>query len=312
MGLLKTAIGCSLCGIFMMMMLGCASPKPPPVVQGDPELERTNAAARSAFDHGTMLEAATLYEQSLTRARAMDDPREIGDAAYNLAACLSAMDKLDRAHTLLQEALWDLNRAHVNGDDVMLLKARVVRKQGDTQQATSITGQLVSPDVVKRSPAIATEAHFLRVEMACDQHDLPGAQAEFVAAQAVAGPKPDPALEAGLADAAGRIADEQHHPAEAAAHFDHAVDLLQHLGAFAEMSRALDRSGEAYRAAGDPASAADRLYRAARSAFARGNRATARQWLPRALEAAQAAHLSQLSQQIRALAAEMEPDTQPV
>lgn len=78
------------------------------------------------------------------------------------------------------------------------------------------------------------------------------------------------------------------------------------------MSRALDRSGEAYRAAGDPASAADRLYRAARSAFARGNRATARQWLPRALEAAQAAHLSQLSQQIRALAAEMEPDTQPV
>jgi tetratricopeptide (TPR) repeat protein len=305
------AMRCCVAATMIAAMVGCAGPKPPPVVRGDPELERTNASAQAAFERGILLEAATLYEQSLARARVMDQPLEIGDAAYNLAACLAAMNQLDRARVLLREAAWDLTRAGAGDDDVILMEARVARRQGQLDEAMSLTATLVAPPVAKRSPILAAQAHLLRSELACERHDLPAARQELEAAQSAAGKSPDPSLSAGIADAAGRVAMEEHRPAEAAAKFDHAVILLQRAGAYAEMGWALGWSGEAHLAAGRPDAAADRFYRAARSTYARGNSVKARELLARALTSAQAAKLAGLSEQAHALASEMDAATRP-
>jgi hypothetical protein len=72
---------------FYLMITGCAGPAPDTAIEVDSEFSRSMTAGRLAFDQGFIEQAAKFYQQALSRARAMDSAPQIGDAAYNLAAC---------------------------------------------------------------------------------------------------------------------------------------------------------------------------------------------------------------------------------
>ena len=87
----------------------------------------------------------------------------------------------------------------------------------------------------------------------------------------------DAGLRAGLAGLAGRIHLIQKEPLMAAGEFDQEALLLQQAEQYARMVTALQRAAESYRQAGKFRLAADRYFRAARSAFAQGQNSAARQ-----------------------------------
>ena len=64
-------------------------------VKNDRIYEESSAAARAAFAQNRIKEAISFYTLSLKRARAMDQSELIGDAAYNLAACVLHIKQYD-------------------------------------------------------------------------------------------------------------------------------------------------------------------------------------------------------------------------
>ena len=93
-----------LCGLALYLMLtGCARPAPDTAVKIDSEFSRSMTAGRLAFDQGLIEQAARFYQEALRRAHAMDSAPQIGDAAYNLAACWIRLNQLEKARDLLDE-----------------------------------------------------------------------------------------------------------------------------------------------------------------------------------------------------------------
>jgi tetratricopeptide (TPR) repeat protein len=235
----------------------------------------------------------------------MDDPREVADAAYNLAACLIGLNQLDRARSLLHEAEWDLGRIGGNTDDAILLEAKVLRQQGKLADAQALTDRLIAEPRPAGSPGPAIGVYILRGRLALERHDVAKAKRELATAQSAFKDGTDASMAAGIAGLSGRIALEESRPADAAQQFDAQTALLQKAGFYSDMSWALSHAGDAYLVAGRPDTAADRLYRAARCAYALGNTTQAHQWIDRASEAADAAKLPDLSGRIQNLKDEM-------
>jgi len=298
-------------GLLISAAAGCGGPLPAIRPPADAELDRSNSAARAAFDRGVLSEASILYDQSLARARVMDDPREVADAAYNLAACLVGLDELDRARHLLQEAEWDLDRVGGNTDDLILLEAEVARRQGKIAEAQSLTDRLISEPRTNGATGPVVGVYVLRGLLALERHDVTTANRELAAARVAFKDGTDLSISAGITGLSARIALEEKHPADAAQKFDAQAALLQRAALYSEMSWALSHAGDAYLAAGRPDLAADRLYRAARCAFALGNTVQARKLVDSASEAADAAKLSSISEPILGLKDEMSAATHP-
>ncbi len=127
-----------LCLGTLAVPFGCASSPPAQPVRDDRVLDEASIAARAAFQQDRIDEAAKFYTLALNRARALDLPSAIGDAAYNLGACLLRQHKYKRAQALLAEARHELARADVPLADVILLQARAARQDGDAPAAESL------------------------------------------------------------------------------------------------------------------------------------------------------------------------------
>ncbi len=282
----------------------------PPV---DVELINAATAAGESFSRAAYEAAARQYLRALQRARLVDHAPSICNQAYNLALCQLVLGRPAAARELLGEAEWAGTRAGEPLADVLLLQARLAVQQADAARPTSVATAKAAIAAVTSDPrAQAGSAHqchaaLLAAEFAAQRGLLAEAMAELLKARDLAGPTPAPALTAALARVNGQLLLMQHQPAAAATECDREVDVYRELRRYADLVRALQRAGDAWRQAGDATAAADHYYRAARSLQSLGHladaqtaAATAQSLVnastPAALSAAIAALLDELRQ----------------
>lgn len=294
------------CLAFFMLLSDCAAPTPNKEITADTEFARMMSAGRVAFDRGLNEQAATLYQQALRRARAMDSAAAIGDAAYNLAACRIQLGQLEKARTLLAEAKAEIISIQGNIADIQLVEAKVARLQGNPDEALSLAEQVLSHPGSNPTDGQRLQVYLLRGHIACDRGDASRAQQELQMAERFAAGKSDLTLPAGLSGLAGRIHLIKKQPVLAAKQFDREAFLLRQAEQYAPMARALQSSAEAYLSAGNYSQAADRFFRAARSVFAQGQIAAALNLAQRALSAADTAGDQTAMARVRALLDEIE------
>ncbi|MCX6995844.1 MAG: hypothetical protein NTV49_01855 [Kiritimatiellaeota bacterium] len=264
---------------------GCSSPRAARPV--DPAVAMLAGAARKAFDRGAVEQAAAQYGRALDRARAADDAAEIGNNAYNLAACRLVLGQPAPARPLLREARAAALRAGRPAADVLLLDAKAARQQGQTAEAAQLTDDLLRAPAVQGRAAWRLAALTLKAQLGCDAGRTP--TQELAQVRILALDQTDPVLRAEVENLLGRVAQLDQEPRRAAASYDKEADWLQRGGRFREMAQALARAGAAYAQGGQAAEAANRLYRAARSLQAQGDTVGALTQIEPALQAARQA-----------------------
>jgi hypothetical protein len=256
---------------------GCGGGPPPPAPK-DVEYTQAMSTGRSAFDRGEAEQAALFFGQALRRAEARDDAADIGDAAYNLAVSWMQVGAYDRAARLLAESRREVARAGGRGLDVRLMEARCAYRGGDRPTAAAVAAEVAAAPAA--TPAERADALLLQAEVALDQGD-PTAAGRWLAQSRAAAPATASGksaaaatgLAAGWLGVDGRLAESNRQPAQAARLFDQQAAACQASRLYPEMTDALRRAAKSHAAAGDDRAAADRWYRASRSATAQGDAA---------------------------------------
>lgn len=291
--------------LFLVLLMGCASPKPLPTSRRDADLAQMTRIARAAFERGSIPQAIALYERALKRARMLDEATEIGNAAYNLAVCLTMTGQYDRARELLREAASEFRRAKQNLADVWLLEAKVVYKQGQRAEALSLAERVLTDPASTPSRSHRVQVAVLQGNIAFDDGDAALAKRALARAQQEMQAVSNYALQAETVRLAGSIDLLEEKTDAAAVAFDREAGLWQQAGRYPEMARALGRAGKAYRAAGRKGSGAERFFRAARSSWARGEREVALYYIQEAASLAQETPNLSLRQRVLTLQEEM-------
>jgi tetratricopeptide (TPR) repeat protein len=273
---LPFALALGLCGlVFYLMLTGCAGPAPDTAVEIDSGFSRSMTTGRLAFDQGLIEQAARFYQQALRRARAMDSAPQIGDAAYNLAACWIRLNQLEKARDLLEEAKTEISSINGNTLDIQLVEAKVARLQGNPEEALMLADQVLSSSGPYLSDNLRLQLFLLRGRIVCEKDDSALALQELQKAKSIARLVSDPPLQADVSALAGCIHLIKNEPIMAAKEFDSETKLLRQAKRYPEMAHALQNAAEAYLSSGNYSLAADRFFRAARSTFAQGQNSAA-------------------------------------
>jgi len=257
--------------------------------------------ARAEFARGRPEQAATTYRRALSRARAIDDPTCISDAAYNLAACLTCLDEHEQARPFLREAKAEVGRTQGNTTHIVLLEAKVASRQGKDEEAVALLEKLTALPAQSLDRIHRTEIHLLKGHLACDRANVPEARSQSRSAVMLAEDIDDPSVRANVAGLAGRAHMIAKEYGPAAREFDAEVGHLREACRYADMVQALERAGEAHLASNDEAAAAERFFRAARSTFAQGNISKGLKLADRATAAAKKVDGPELLMSIRAI-----------
>lgn len=270
--------------VLLVWLAGCKTPGPKR--PADPEMVRVTSAASQAFARGSLEQAARLYARALRRARAMDDAVEIGNNAYNLAACMVRLESCDEARVLLVEAKREFERAGRETSPVVLLEAKAARLMGQLDDAVALADRLLqSPKAA--GAAYRLQAELLKVEVACDRADPLAARLALSKAAKTAEDANDAVLGADLAGVEARVFLLENAAAKAAAAFDRQAEANRKTGRYREMALALGNAGRAYLDAGILIPAGERFYRAARSLYAQGDDLAALKMIEQGLTAAE-------------------------
>ncbi len=287
---------------WLPLAAGCGTP--PKVVRQDPELERNMAQAASAFASGAAEKAAAGYRKALDRARLMDDPAAMGRNAYNLAACLVLLRREAEAGAFLDEAEAEFKRAGIGAREIPLLRARIARRAGKTDEALALVqAQLKAPPA--RDP-FTLQYQILLADLLCAKGDAASAAAELARVNPKSLAAEAPVVQANASQVRARIASLEKQPRAAGEFLDLAAKQFQQAGQYVEMALALDEAGQAYEAAGDPQAALDRYYRSARSLFLAGQLDRAARPLAGALRLADQSGAREARKQFKQLDAEMQ------
>jgi tetratricopeptide (TPR) repeat protein len=292
----------------MLALAGCAAPRPQHPQPEDERLAQLARGARTAFDQDDPRRAVVLHEQALQRALVLDDPGEIGNAAYNLAMTLVRAGDYNRAGRLLREAEAELIRANANLADVLLVQAMLAHTVGDHATASRLAGEVLMRPQSRPRGVHHAQVLLLRGMIAAEAGDSTRSREALETAREMIGEDAEVELRARLTQLAGRVALLEGQPLGAARNFDREAARWQQAGQFREMTRALLRAADAYQSGEDPDRASERLYRAARSALAQGAELPAHQWLKRADALARRAGNATLQQRISDLEAELNGD----
>jgi tetratricopeptide (TPR) repeat protein len=291
--------------IFLSAPYGCGSQQTarqgPPV---DRDLERTNRAARIAFDNGRIQQAANLFRQALERAQLRDDLAAAIDARFNLAVCLTLLQSDQEALALVLQAREDLSRAgQPVTNDLLLLEATILYRQGELDKAWHITENILQTTDGISSP-VQSKIHFLRGLIANDRSDWVKLRLEINAL----GKPNSPALRADQQELIGHLSMAERNWDEAVLAFDEAAALRRQILDYRGMVKALAKAGEAYERRGRPVPAAQRLLRAGQSAARQGDSRQARLWLDRAARLAEQGGDGELAQEARLQLAELQEE----
>lgn len=290
------------CLFLLAALAGCRTPPPRRL---DPVIEREAAAGRSAYAAGALDRASAAFERALQRARLVDDSAEIARNAYNLAACLAALQRWDDAALRLDEA------AAAAGSpapaEFIMLRVKILRGAGRTNDAIALARGWLddsgrTPRAAERRPAMQV----LLADMLCGAGDHAGAAAALAQVPEKSAAAADRLTHADWLRTRARIAAAKGDQIAAGNLFDQAAKTFRQAARYAAMAACLADAGRAYAAQDQPAGA-DRLYRAARSLHEQGAPDQARTLLEQARPLAGEAAL----QLIDTLAAEINQTDQP-
>lgn len=292
--------------LICLLAAGCRGNRRPAGAT-EPRNASRAAIARAAFDRGSWAQASDIYRDLLRRARSLDEPRDIGNAAYNLAACHLQLNDLETAADLLAEARIELPRAGMPIADVLLVQARLSRRQGDVAAAGRHLRELETLATARPGPLHRFEASLLGAEMALDSGDVLTSRAARERAAAQYETVSNPLLQAEFHVLSGELEMLGKGPGAAAEQFDRAAALFRQGRSPEAMAAALRQAGEALARTGRRREAIDRLYRSARSFQAQKRFDSARKGLRSAVELARAggdddllARLSRLENEMKA------------
>ncbi|UCD79267.1 MAG: tetratricopeptide repeat protein [Desulfobacterales bacterium] len=300
---------CAVIWILLLIVLfapyGCVSQQTarqgPPV---DRDLERTNRAARTAFDNGRIRQAADLYRQALERAYLRDDLAAATDARFNLAVCLTLLQSDQEALELVIQAREELSRAgQPVPNDIHLLEATILYRQGKLEKAWQITDNILQTPEGISSP-VRSKIHFLRGLIASDRYDWIKLKLEIDAL----GKPNSPGLRADQQELIGNLSMAERNWDEAVLAFDEAAALRRQILDYRGMVKALAKAGEACERDGRLVPAARRFLRAGQSAARQGDSHQARIWLDRAAKLAEQGGDGELAQEARFQLAELQED----
>jgi hypothetical protein len=290
-----------LCRVLMCLGLaalaGCASPPPLPVdPMPDPVLVQLTSSAEAAFAVGAYDRAARFYSLALARARTADDGREVGKQAYNQAACLLLAQRPAEAQRALAEASGEFARQRMDLGSVWLLEARAARLLGQTNAAAAAIAKVVESATPRD---VQAQAWLLHGQMAADAGDAKAAAAGLSRARHLQ--TGDPALRAGVAALAGRLALLEGRARDAGLEYDKETTFMQQARRYRDMAQALTRAGQAWSQVPDAEAAALRFYRAGRSWQGQGELVPALQAVEQAVAFAGQAGNAALASEIAAL-----------
>lgn len=269
-----------LTAVVLVISIGCSSRQTAP--QGpavDKELERTNRAARTAFETGQTRQAANLYRQALEQAHMRDDLAAAIDAGYNLAVCLSLLQSDREALAVVLQAREDLSRAgQPVPTDILLLEATTLYRLDRSQEAWQLTDRILK-DGDSIPAAVRSKTHYLR-GLISNKHDDPQKLQAEIAALA----QSDSAvIRADREELIGYFALTERRWDKAVLAFDETAAIRRKLLDYRGMTSALAKAGEACERSGRFVPAAKRYLRAGRSAALQGYPDRAQPWLNRAV-----------------------------
>jgi len=305
------AFGLTSCLIRLLIVIslftsaGCGSrqtsPPGPPV---DKDLERTNRAARTAFENRRIQQAAALYRQTLERAYLRDDLAAAIDAKYNLAVCLTLLQSDQEALELVKQAGEELTRAgQPVPPDILLLEATIRYRLGQLHEAWQLTDDILKePDTIPS--AVQSKTQYLRGLIANDRGDPQTLRTEISALT-----KSDsPVVRADREELIGHLALMERSWNEAVLAFDESAAIRRQMLDYRGMVKALAKAGEASERAGRLVAASRRYLRAGQSAALQGNAEQARMWLTRAALLADQGGDENISREARLQLAQLKND----
>jgi tetratricopeptide (TPR) repeat protein len=259
--------------------VGCSSSPTEQSRSGvDEEYERTNRAARMAFDTGRLQQAVGLYDQALERAYVLDDLNAIVDSQYNLAVCLAGLNLYVEALERVNQSKAELVRSNRSiPADILLLEATIVYRMGQLDKAWQLTDMILL-DPSRLSGAIQSKTHFLRGLIAGEWDDINQLRKEI----ASLGEPSTVGLRADRQELMGRLAMAESNWNEALEAFDNTAELRRDDFDYSEMVNALALAAWACEQAGKLSEASKRYLRAGRSAAQQGENRNALNWLNRA------------------------------
>ena len=286
-----------------LLLAGCSGPRSSRVSapDGDAEYRRLSRLGRDAHEKGSLAQAEILYRKAHQRARALDAPAQIGNAAYNLGAVLIARDEAVEAWPLLDEAEVELSRAGQDPVDVWLVKARLALAEERTADAIDWLDAVDASD--EADPASRAQAALLRGELACEAGDAKEASKQLEHARQFT-TQSDLFFGAQIERLHGKVALLEQRYGDAAAAFAREAGSYRSAAQPLAMAQALVRAADASAQADDKHAAAERLYRAARSLLAQGRAGMAQQIISRGVELAAECDDKVLQAQLRRLASE--------
>ncbi|MBW1771811.1 MAG: hypothetical protein JRJ51_02320 [Deltaproteobacteria bacterium] len=248
----------------------------------DERFEQLNNAARTAFNQGNIPQAEMLYEKVRNRAYMRDDFPAIVDAKYNLTICRMRLGRYADALETIQSAKRDAGATSgERSAELGILEAQVLYRMKRMNAAWQISEQLMKGEAAL-SPEISAMAHALRGRIACGRSDLQAARAELSAMGDVSGDF----LLGERAELSGCIALLEKNWQTAINAFEEEISFRRRTRHYEEMVEALAHAGMAYQEAGDLNRAANRFFRAGRSAQIQNMPGLAFRWLTRAHELA--------------------------
>lgn len=239
----------------------------------DEQLDAITASAEVAYGRELLPQAAALYGRAVNRARAIDDDRELADAAYNLGLCRIELGDLAGADAALAEARAAADRVKDRGDQIDLARAELRASTGRQHEAYA-----GATAILERTPsaagALRMQALALRGLIDAGREQPDRARADLAAAEELvsAAGHEDPGAASRVAQLKARLTTDA---GEKAAALDEQAKWLKKAGRTRAMARALGEAGLAHELAGHADEAFDRTRRAVAAFLGVGDAAEA-------------------------------------
>jgi tetratricopeptide (TPR) repeat protein len=299
---LPRLVGLVLAGLTLVLAdCGGSTPPPQPPEAVDQDIVSGWRLARFAFEQGQYDQAAGLYARVLERAYARDDLKAIGEVGYELAVVRLRQHNPRAAAEQAMRTREELRRRGAAPfAELYLVEAVALYEASDRNSAEVMADQAIELAPAPSGPLV-DRALFLRGRIAADRADTAGVSR----ALAQLGDAQNAELRADRLELLGRLNLLDDRPESALPAFRESADLRRDVEDYIGMARALALAGEAAKATGRAAEAADLYFRAGRSAELEANRADARRWLDSAAQLAaktgQAEILSQAKERLERL-----------
>ncbi|TWU43923.1 hypothetical protein Q31b_14550 [Novipirellula aureliae] len=308
------AVAVSVVLAILLVQSGCRTPSLSPIKEVDSTLVRHSKSAKEAYAEGDIDAAIREYRKAIRRAWAIDNPYESGTAAYNLAACMTSLDKNAEAKDWLVDARIELCRAGSSTGNTWLLEAKIALQEcrfDEAQQMLDRAACCTPPcsqnghdsccrphdpcqgSCVTQIPCVGkklkqkkqteqceddyqAQIHLARARLAAEKYDILCAEQSFESACKLAADVCSEELQAELQNVAAMIHLAKGEYFQAACHFDKEAEHLRLAGNFREVPIALEFASAAYEQSGRMDLATTRMCRVARIWFGRGE--TKKSW----------------------------------